>query len=45
MGVTAGQDVFDHRAMLEQREILKGAADADGGETPGRYASKISAVK
>ena len=45
MGVTAGQDVFDHRAMLEQRQILKGAADADGGKAPRRDARKIGAVK
>ena len=45
MGVPAGQDVFDHRAVLEQREILKGAADADGGKPPRRDAGQIGAVK
>ena len=45
MGVTAGQDVLDHRAMLEQRQILKGSADADRGEAPGRDAGQIGTVK
>ena len=33
MGVPAGQDVLDHGAVLEQRQVLKGPADARSRQT------------
>src|SRR5664279_4764854 len=45
MGVASGQDVLDHGAVLEQRQVLEGAADANGGKAPRRYVSKIDAVE
>src|SRR5262249_12514380 len=45
MGMAAGQDVLDHSAVLEQREVLEGAANAERGKAPGRHGRKINAVK
>ena len=45
MGVAAGQDVLDHGAVLEQRQVLKGAADAERGEPRGRDGREIVAVE
>ena len=45
MGVPAGQDVLDHGAVLEQREVLEGAPDADCREPPRRDGRKIDAVE
>ena len=45
MGVPAGQDVLDHGAVLEQREVLKRAPDPDRGEPRGRDGREIGAVE
>ena len=45
MGVPAGQDVLDHGAVLEQREVLKGAPDADCREPRRRDGREIGAVE
>src|SRR6202043_4264917 len=45
MGMPAGQDIFHGRAVLEQRQVLEGAADADGGKARRRHPAEIDAAE
>src|SRR5713226_4396952 len=45
MGVTAGQDVLNHGAVLEQRQVLKGAADAFCRKARRRHCGHVGIVK
>jgi hypothetical protein len=41
VGVAAGQQVLHHGAVLEQRQVLEGAADADGGEVGRAHGRRV----
>ena len=45
MGVPAGQDVLDHGAVLEQRQVLKGAPDPDSGKARGGDGCEVDTVE